>query len=125
MSNQTTYVITENAIEIDDINFIISNNAIISLDDKVIQKVNKCRNFLDSKVEDNSAVFYGINTGFGSLCNKVISKTDLKQLQTNLVKSHACGSGDEIAPIIVKIMILLKIKSLSLGHSGITMNTLN
>ncbi len=125
MSNQTTYVITENAIEIDDINFIISNNAIISLDDKVIQKVNKCRSFLDSKVEDNSAVFYGINTGFGSLCNKVISKTDLKQLQTNLVKSHACGSGDEIAPIIVKIMILLKIKSLSLGHSGITMNTLN
>jgi len=125
MSNQTTYVITENAIEIDDINFIISNNAIISLDDKVIQKVNKCRSFLDSKVEDNSAVFYGINTGFGSLCNKVISKTDLKQLQTNLVKSHACGSGDEIDPIIVKIMILLKIKSLSLGHSGITMNTLN
>lgn len=125
MSNQTTYVITENAIEIDDINFIISNNAIISLDDKVIKKVNKCRSFLDSKVEDNSAVFYGINTGFGSLCNKVISKTDLKQLQTNLVKSHACGSGDEIDPIIVKIMILLKIKSLSLGHSGITMNTLN
>ena len=125
MSNKTTYVITENAIEIDDINFIISNNAIISLDDKVIQKVNKCRSFLDSKVEDNSAVFYGINTGFGSLCNKVISKTDLKQLQTNLVKSHACGSGDEIDPIIVKIMILLKIKSLSLGHSGITMNTLN
>lgn len=125
MSNQTTYVITENAIEIDDINFIISNNAIISLDDKVIQKVNKCRSFLDDKVEDNSAVFYGINTGFGSLCNKVISKTDLKQLQTNLVKSHACGSGDEIDPIIVKIMILLKIKSLSLGHSGITMNTLN
>ena len=56
----------------------------------------------------DSAVFYGINTGFGSLCNKVISKTDLKQLQTNLVKSHACGSGDEIDPIIVKIMILLK-----------------
>ena len=125
MSNQTTYVITENAIEIDDVNFIISNNAILSLDDKVIQNVKKCRSFLDAKVQDNSAVFYGINTGFGSLCNKVISKTDLKQLQTNLVKSHACGSGDEIDPVIVKIMILLKIKSLSLGHSGITMNTLN
>ncbi|MDG2343961.1 MAG: histidine ammonia-lyase [Flavobacteriales bacterium] len=125
MSNQTTYVITETAIEIGDVNFIISNNAILSLDDKVIQKVKKCRDFLDAKVQDNSAVFYGINTGFGSLCNKVISKTDLKQLQTNLVKSHACGSGDEIDPVIVKIMILLKIKSLSLGHSGVTMNTLN
>ena len=125
MSNQPTFVITENAITIDDVNFIISNNAIISLDNKVIENVNKCRFYLDSKVNDNDSLFYGINTGFGSLCNKVVSKNDLKKLQTNLVKSHACGSGDEIDSVLVKIMILLKIKSLSLGHSGITIATLN
>jgi histidine ammonia-lyase len=125
MSNQPTFIITENAISIHDVNFVISNNAIISLDIKVIENVNKCRSYLDSKVKDNDSVFYGINTGFGSLCNKVVSKNDLKKLQTNLVKSHACGSGDEIDPVLVKIMILLKIKSLSLGHSGITIATLN
>ena len=74
MSNQPTFVITENAITINDVNFIISNNAIISLDNKVVENVNKCRFYLDSKVNDNDSVFYGINTGFGSLCNKVVSK---------------------------------------------------
>ena len=125
MSNQPSFIINENSIHISDIDFIISNNAIISIDEKVISNVKKCRNYLDSKINNNEDVFYGINTGFGSLCNKVISNNDLKKLQTNLVKSHACGSGDEIDPVIVKIMILLKIKSLSLGHSGITIETLN
>jgi histidine ammonia-lyase len=125
MNSQPNFVITEDAFNISDINFILSNNATISLDDKVIENVNKCRNFLENKIKDNDSVFYGINTGFGSLCNKVVSNNDLKKLQTNLVKSHACGSGDEIDTVIVKIMILLKIKSLSLGHSGITISTLN
>ncbi len=125
MSNQPSFIINENSIHISDIDFIISNNAIISIDEKIISNVKKCRNYLDSKINNNEDVFYGINTGFGSLCNKVISNNDLKKLQTNLVKSHACGSGDEIDPVIVKIMILLKIKSLSLGHSGITIETLN
>jgi histidine ammonia-lyase len=125
MINQPTFIITENAISISDVNFVISNNATISLDNNVIENVIKCRFYLDTKVKGNDSVFYGINTGFGSLCNKVVSKNDLKKLQTNLVKSHACGSGEEIDPVLVKIMILLKIKSLSLGHSGITIETLN
>jgi histidine ammonia-lyase len=66
---------------------------------------------------------YGINTGFGSLCNVIISDENLSQLQENLVKSHACGTGDEVPQEIVKIMLLLKIQSLSYGNSGVQLQT--
>ena len=66
---------------------------------------------------------YGINTGFGSLCNVEISKENLTKLQENLIKSHACGTGEEVPSEIVKIMLLLKIQSLSYGHSGVQLAT--
>jgi histidine ammonia-lyase len=66
---------------------------------------------------------YGINTGFGSLCNVKISNENLSQLQENLVKSHACGTGDEVPNAIVKLMLLLKIQSLSYGNSGVQLET--
>ena len=66
-----------------------------------------CRSFLDEK-SDNSTPIYGVNTGFGSLCNKSISKEDLEELQVNLVISHACGFGEEVPSSIVKLMLLFK-----------------
>jgi len=71
----------------------------------------------------NDKPIYGINTGFGSLCNVIISDENLSQLQENLVKSHACGTGDEVPQEIVKIMLLLKIQSLSYGNSGVQLQT--
>jgi len=76
-----------------------------------------------SKMALNDAPIYGINTGFGSLCNVKISNENLSQLQENLVKSHACGTGEEVPHEIVKIMLLLKIQSLSYGHSGVQLLT--
>ena len=73
---------------------------------------------LGSKMEDIGRPVYGVTTGFGSLCNITIPAEDLSQLQHNLVMSHACGMGEEVRPEIVKIMLLLKIQSLSYGHSG-------
>ena len=66
---------------------------------------------------------YGITTGFGSLCNKNISPDELTRLQENLVKSHACSVGEEISPVIVKLMMLLKAHALSLGYSGVQVIT--
>lgn len=74
-------------------------------------------------MESHDGPIYGINTGFGSLCNVKISNENLSQLQENLVKSHACGTGDEVPAAIVKIMLLLKIQSLSYGHSGVQLLT--
>jgi histidine ammonia-lyase len=79
----------------------------------------KCRAYLDEKLESSDELFYGINTGFGFLQNVRISKGQLHLLQDNLLKSHACGIGEEVPPDIVKLMMMLKIKSLSYGNSGI------
>ena len=74
-------------------------------------------------MKDNETPVYGINTGFGSLCNVKISSDNLSQLQENLVMSHACGTGEFVPKPIIKIMLLLKIQSLSYGYSGVQIET--
>ena len=73
------------------------------------QKIERCREYLDHKIASTSEPLYGINTGFGSLYHKNISKEDLERLQNNLVKSHACGTGPEIPEEIVRLMLFLKV----------------
>lgn len=97
-------------------------NQTINLDQSAIQKIQKCRDYLDQKMQEPDKTYYGINTGFGSLCNVKISHEDIEQLQENLVLSHACGLGDEVPQEIVKIMLLLKIKNFTYGHSGISLD---
>lgn len=79
----------------------------------------KCRDYLDKKLDGSDELFYGINTGFGFLQNVQIDKEQLRTLQSNLLLSHACGMGEEVPEEIVKLMMMLKIKSLSYGYSGI------
>ena len=95
----------------------------IGLSDIAIEKIRKCRTYLDEKIKNQEEPIYGINTGFGALYNKHIPKKDLGRLQENLVKSHACGTGDKVPVDIVRLMILLKIQSLSYGHSGVQLST--
>ncbi len=83
----------------------------------------KCRRYLDSKMEDIGRPVYGVTTGFGSLCNISIPAAELSRLQHNLVMSHACGTGETVRPEIVKLMLLLKIQSLSYGFSGVQLIT--
>jgi len=85
--------------------------------------INKGRAYLDNKLKNHGAPIYGINTGFGSLCNVIIPDKDIEQLQENLVKSHACGMGDEVPQEIVKLLLFLKIQSLAYGKSGIQLST--
>jgi histidine ammonia-lyase len=98
---------------------IITKKLKIEISNESRISVEKCRIYLDDKIKRQTTPIYGVNTGFGSLCDKIISQEDLSQLQRNLVVSHACGFGDEVPQEIVKIMILLKIQSLSYGHSGV------
>jgi len=102
---------------------IIYNEKKIKLSKEAIDKIEKCRNYLDYKIKQDSSPIYGINTGFGSLCNVKISSDNLRQLQENLVMSHACGTGEEVPQSIVKLMLFLKIQSLSYGHSGVQLET--
>lgn len=68
---------------------------------------------------------YGINTGFGPLCTTIISKSETKILQSNILKSHAVGVGEPIALEIAKLMLILKIHALAKGFSGIAGTTLD
>src|SRR6478609_2831934 len=86
-------------------------------------RINKCRAYLDKKLSRSDALYYGINTGFGFLQNVHISNGQIERLQYNLLKSHACGMGEEVPADIVKLMLMLKIKSLSYGYSGVQIDT--
>ena len=123
MSNKY-FQISQNDLTIADIESILKENLKLKLDQQTEKKVSSNRLYLDQKLENSDVLHYGINTGFGSLCNKVISSGELRKLQVNLVRSHACGLGKEVDNEMVKIMMLLKIQSLSRGYSGITLTTL-
>lgn len=99
------------------------SRATLALSKEAIQRIERSRTYLDNKVKDTDAAFYGINTGFGSLCNVRISNAQIEQLQTNLVMSHACGMGDEVPHEVVKWILLLKVQSLSYGYSGVQLVT--
>ena len=98
---------------------IIAGGTKIVLSGEVLEKISSCRNYLDKRLDNDDEIIYGINTGFGSLCDTVISKENLGLLQKNLVMSHACGVGEEVPKEITRLMLLLKIQSLSYGHSGV------
>ncbi len=102
---------------------IITSHQKIVLSDEVTEKITRCRDYLDRRLENEDEVLYGINTGFGSLCDAVISKENLGLLQKNLVMSHACGIGEEVPREITRLMLLLKIQSLSYGNSGVQVST--
>lgn len=93
------------------------------LSDSSKQAILKGHAFLQSKVNEVGKAYYGINTGFGSLCNTVVEPFELSDLQMNLLLSHACGAGEEIPETVVKLMLLLKAQSLSYGHSGVSLET--
>lgn len=115
-SNQT--------LTIAELSDIISRRAGVKLSAEAQQKVQACRNYLDEKVNSSDRPIYGINTGFGSLCNTTVSTGDLADLQRNLVVSHACGLGEVIPQEIVRWMLLLKIHALSNGYSGVQVETI-
>lgn len=102
---------------------IVSDNLQLELSNEVKDKITNCRTYLNEKLKSQDFPIYGINTGFGSLYNVKITKENLTKLQENLMMSHACGTGEEVPQPIVRLMLLLKIQSLSYGHSGVQLQT--
>ncbi|MDE3144152.1 MAG: histidine ammonia-lyase [Bacteroidota bacterium] len=102
---------------------LLYSNQQLTISDVVIAQIDKCRQYLNKKLESSDALMYGVNTGFGFLQNVRIDKDQIEQLQYNLLQSHACGLGEEVPHDIVKLMLLLKIKSLSYGNSGVQVET--
>ena len=96
----------------------------LSLSADMQQAINRCREYLEAKLNaDADAAIYGVNTGFGDLASTRVGAEALSQLQRNLLVSHACGVGEAVPKDVVRAMVLLKIKSLGKGHSGVRLET--
>lgn len=117
------HIISAEHLSIERVGEIIKKGYKLELGDDARQRIQRCREYLDKKIAENKAPIYGVTTGFGSLCNVSVSAEELEQLQVNLMMSHACGVGDRVPNEIVKIMLLLKIQSLSYGFSGCKLDT--
>ncbi len=119
------HLISSKKLSFEDISGIANRETKLKLSDESIEKIQRCREYLDNKLASTTQPIYGINTGFGSLYNKNIPKDQLEKLQENLVMSHACGMGAEVPQEIVRLILFLKIQSLAYGYSGVQLETVN
>jgi histidine ammonia-lyase len=117
------HIISDATITLLDIEKLLREDYKIVISPESKNKILDCRHYLDNKLKTATQPLYGINTGFGSLYNRNINANQLEQLQENLVKSHACGTGPDVPHAIVKLMLFLKIQSLSYGYSGVQNET--
>lgn len=113
-----------NSLSLEKIEFFLKENPEIVLTPEAVSRVKKARNLIEKWIKEDK-VIYGVTTGFGEFANVKISKEDLEKLQENLILSHAVGTGENLPPFIVKIMMLLRVNALAKGHSGIRLSTLN
>ena len=118
-----THLISSAHLTIEKVGEIIYEHDSIELSDDARRRIIRSREYLDNRIEKEENPIYGVTTGFGSLCNVSVSKDQLSQLQVNLIKSHACGVGDRLPNDIIKMMMILKIQSLSYGYSGCKLDT--
>lgn len=119
----THYINPEEKLTLAKIQEIVDHKMDLALSDEAKSRIEKCRAYLNHKMESQKEPIYGVTTGFGSLCNISISKEQLSQLQKNLVMSHACGVGDEVPAEVVRLMLLLKAQNFCFGYSGAQLQT--
>lgn len=91
----------------------------VKLGTEAQSSITKSYDYLSERLGQGDLRFYGINTGFGSLCDVKIENHEIEELQYNLLRSHACGAGETIPEDMVRMMLLLKIINLAQGYSGV------
>lgn len=123
--SEVAHLINNTPLTVDQAYTLVHQRTRLTLSDDARTRIRACRTYLDQKIESTEHPIYGINTGFGSLCDTEIGSSDLEKLQENLVRSHAAGMGNEVPVEIVRLMLFLKIQGLSLGYSGVHEETVD
>ncbi len=106
-------------LRLDDVAEIMTEGREIALSRDAQAAVKRSHAYLRKRLREDDRPIYGVNTGFGSLCDTSIPPAKLAQLQKNLVMSHACGSGDPVPDEVVRMMLLLKVQNMAFGHSAV------
>ncbi|RYG54857.1 MAG: aromatic amino acid lyase [Chitinophagaceae bacterium] len=104
-------------LKLEEFENIAIHNQALAIGDLALRRVEESFHFLKEFSEDK--VIYGVNTGFGPMAQYRIRDTDRVQLQYNLIRSHASGSGRPLPPLYVRATILARLNTLSLGNSGV------
>ncbi len=117
------HYISPESLSFEIIENILEEKKMLVLSDESVKLIEKSKAYLDRKLEESEGPLYGINTGFGALCDREVSNSDLSKLQENLVKSHACNLGNEIPQDVVRLMLLLKAHALAKGNSAVQLIT--
>ncbi len=120
---QNVHYVSSDILNLPLLKELIEQHKTLELSEEATLNIKKSHTYLHNRIKDDDSPIYGINTGFGSLCNVKIPSENLTKLQENLVMSHACGTGEIVPKAIIKLMLLLKIQSLSYGHSGVQLET--
>ncbi len=116
-------IIDGDSLTLNKIEYFLNENPIVEISKKSINKINRSRALVEKWVNSDEPI-YGVTTGFGEFSNVRISKDNIRKLQENLILSHAAGCGENLPPVIVKIMMLLRLNALVKGYSGIRLSTL-
>lgn len=111
-------VIGEGPMELSHLVAVARYNATVALSSHVEQQIGRARNWVQSMVEENNAV-YGVTTGLGDLCQVRIDSQSLRDLSQRIVMSHACGVGDPLSEEEVRAIMFAQIANFSHGHSGV------
>ncbi len=113
-----TIVLTGNDLTFEQMHAVVAHDEKVSLSQASIERMNASRAVVDKLVASGKTA-YGINTGFGKLASVRISTEQVRQLQVNLVRSHACGVGEPLSRAETRGMILLRANALAKGLSGV------
>lgn len=117
------FEITPSELSYNEVQDILENDVKLKLSDASVGLIQKSKEYLDRRLADSDKPMYGINTGFGALCDIEISRAELSQLQENLLLSHACNLGPEVPADVVRLMLLLKAHALARGNSAVQLVT--
>ena len=115
--------ISKDRLVLSDYNRILFEQEKIDIAPETMELVGQCHVFLESFSVNK--VIYGVNTGLGPMAQYRIDPEDQIKLQYNLIRSHAAGSGNALDPLYVKAAMISRLKSLSLGYSGVHPDTIN
>ncbi len=102
---------------------ILERRAMLELSRESEALIVRSKSYLDRKIREASGPLYGINTGFGALCDIRVPREELSRLQENLVFSHACNIGPGVPRDVVRLMLLLKVHALARGNSAVQLKT--
>jgi histidine ammonia-lyase len=112
--------ITGQGMTIEELTVVARNREPVApLDETVCQRMQRSHEWVQRSINQAGKIIYGVNTGFGSLANKVISAGEARKLSRNLIVLCVCGVGEALPEDVVRAMMLIRVNMLAKGHSGV------